>query len=60
MKWPGRLVCIVRGGHKWENVEDPAGSFSRCARCGTLDRRGAGSLDRELSRAKEEGKANEF
>ena len=32
-----RLLCIVRGGHKWEPVEDPAGSFNRCARCGTLE-----------------------
>jgi hypothetical protein len=55
-----RLLCIVRSGHKWETVEDPAGSFSRCTRCRTLDRRGAGILDRELSRAKEEGKDNEL
>ena len=37
MKWPARLLCTVRGGHRWETVEDPAGSFKRCGRCGTLE-----------------------
>ena len=31
-----RLLCIVRLGHSWETVQDPAGSFARCMRCGLL------------------------
>jgi hypothetical protein len=23
-----RLLCLVRGGHRWETVEDPAGSLA--------------------------------
>jgi hypothetical protein len=38
-----RFLCIVRGGHRWETIEDPAGSFQRCARCGTLGHRRSGA-----------------
>jgi hypothetical protein len=31
-----RLLCTLLFGHRWETVADPAGSFLRCTRCGTL------------------------
>ena len=31
-----RLLCLVRGGHKWQTTSDDAGSVTRCVRCGTL------------------------
>jgi hypothetical protein len=43
-----RLLCIVRGGHRWETVEDPAGSFGRCTRCGALDHRRSALPDIEV------------
>jgi hypothetical protein len=49
-----RLLCIIRGGHKWETVEDPAGSFSRCTRCGTLHHRRTGEGEQALAKGSEE------
>jgi hypothetical protein len=43
-----RLVCIVRGGHRWETIDDPAGSFGRCMRCGALDHRRSALRDIEV------------
>jgi hypothetical protein len=43
-----RLLSVVRGGHRWETVEDPAGTFARCERCGTLDQRRSALRDAEL------------
>ena len=31
-----RLVCLVRGGHRWRTSWDAAGSITSCARCGTV------------------------
>ena len=31
-----RLACLVRGGHRWRTVTDPAGSTTKCARCDAL------------------------
>ena len=30
------LACLVRGGHRWKRVTDPAGSVVYCRRCGRL------------------------
>ena len=32
----GRLACKLRGGHKWEERSDPAGTVTFCVRCGAL------------------------
>jgi hypothetical protein len=31
-----QLLCVLRGGHKWETVEDPFGGVTTCSRCGKL------------------------
>jgi hypothetical protein len=31
-----RLLCRARGGHRWETIEDAAGTFVQCSRCGSL------------------------
>ena len=32
----GRLACTLRGGHKWDEHRDPAGTVTFCRRCGVL------------------------
>jgi hypothetical protein len=29
-------MCLLRGGHHWSTVADPAGSTTTCTRCGAL------------------------
>ena len=31
-----RLLCFLRGGHRWETTEDPYGRVRACSRCGKL------------------------
>lgn len=31
-----RLLCSLRGGHRWETRSDAAGTLTTCARCGAL------------------------
>ena len=32
-----RMLCVVRGGHRWETTTDTGGSITLCTRCGKLD-----------------------
>ena len=31
-----RLLCSLRGGHRWATTHDAAGSVAACTRCRTL------------------------
>jgi hypothetical protein len=31
-----RLLCLARGGHKWETSSDPAGAVTTCVKCGAV------------------------
>ena len=40
-----QMLCVVRGGHRWETTTEAGGSVTVCARCGKVqhDRGGSGA-----------------
>jgi hypothetical protein len=37
-----QLLCVIRGGHRWETVDDSEGGVTICSRCGKLQHRRTG------------------